>query len=288
MPQVLKEWDIDRIASLLRAAGEVALQYYEAPPTELKEDRTVVTAADKAVEKLLGGAFDAPAHDVWMIGEETVSSRSEDYIRSALQSDNCFVVDPIDGTAPYTAKLPVWGISIGFMKRGVLAEGAVYLPALDECLATCGGRLLQCKLNRENRWRDFTPTAVKLSPAGHIAIGQMPAHKFVFDCTNQLFAWSSVVGSVCWLLRGRVMAYLGDFKLWDVGGALPLLRAAGFGVTLLGAGKTLSLDLNDGGFILEPHSEKRWKVTAPALIARESAVADYILSHIHDTGSATS
>ncbi len=288
MQAVLKEWDIDRIAALLKSAGEIALQYYDAPPLELKDDRTLVTAADKAVERFLGGSFDAPEEGCYLIGEETVASRSDDYVRSALAADWCFVVDPIDGTAPYTARLPVWGISIGFMRRGMLTEGAVYLPALDECLITFQGRILHCKLLKESRWRTFTPVRAELSAAGHVGVGQLQAHCYTFDFTNQIFAWSSCVGAFYWLLTGRLMAYFGDFKLWDAAGMLPMLNLAGFGVELDEPQlRPLSGDLARGGFRLDPAGPDRWRAAAAVIAAPDIAIVDYIRQHAHDMRTAT-
>ena len=64
-------WDLEKIRDLFRAAGEIALEYFDAPPTELKSDQTVVTLADKKIEKLFASVLDVPANDSYMIGEET-------------------------------------------------------------------------------------------------------------------------------------------------------------------------------------------------------------------------
>ncbi len=281
MQNVLQSWDPDRLAVLLRQAGEIALQYYDAPPQSLKSDRTVVTAADRAVEALFANSCDAPDSGVYLIGEETVDSHDENYLQTALAADHCYVIDPIDGTAPYTAHLPVWGISVGLMNQGRLVEGAVYLPALDECLATIEGTVMHCKLLKEGRWRPLAAEKCILGDAGHIGIGQLQAHCWSFDGPNQLFAWSSCVGSFYWLLTGRLLAYCGDFKLWDVAGMLPILERAGFALVLADAKRReLSGNLADGMFELAPGA-RRWRVKAPIVAAGDRETALRVLQQFH-------
>ena len=285
MPQPpLNSWDLERIAELLLEAGDTALRHYDDPESTLKSDLTPVTAADRAAEQLFAAVCDRPADGVRMIGEETVSEHGEEYLQMAIRSERCFVVDPIDGTAPYTAHLPLWGISVGFMEDGVLREGAVYLPALDECLATSQGRILRRHLRTESVWHDFTPSRAVLSPAGHIAVGQRMAHHFVFMCSNQLFAWSSAVASLYWVLTGRVMAYFGDFKLWDVAGMLPILNLAGFKTVRIGAEwKELSLDLADGDFVLDAGTPARWRVAGPVIAAASPDIIEFIRQNSRDS-----
>ena len=236
------------------------------------------------MEKLFAAVCDRPADGVRMIGEETVAGRDETYLQAALHTDRCFVVDPIDGTAPYTAHLPLWGISVGFMEHGILREGAVYLPASDECLATSQGRILHRHLRAEKVWHDFTPSRAVLSPAGYIAVGQRMAHHFVFMCSNQLFAWSSAVASLYWVLTGHMMAYFGDFKLWDVAGMLPILKLAGFKTIRDGAApKELSLDLADGDFVLDAGSPARWRVAGPVIAAASPDIIEFIRQNSRDS-----
>jgi myo-inositol-1(or 4)-monophosphatase len=269
MTEILEKWDLTQLAGIFRQAGSIALGYYDNPPAELKDDLTVVTAADKEIEKLFTRYCDHPDKGLYLIGEETSAQHSEEYIQQALQSDCCWVLDPIDGTAPYSAHFPVWGISLGLMKKGRIIEGAVYLPVQDVLFITDGSKNMTCSLRNASEFTAITPRSCELGLHGHIAIGQAIAHDWGYSAKNQLFALCSCVGACQWLLDGRITAYCGTFKIWDMAGTLPILANAAFSVVSLSApGKKISLDLADGDFTLEPGKD-RWRIKSPVIIASE-------------------
>ena len=271
MTEILEKWDLTQLAAIFQQAGSIALGYYDNPPAELKDDLTVVTAADKEIEKLFTHYCDHPDQGIYLIGEETSAQHSEEYIQPALQSDCCWVLDPIDGTAPYSAHFPVWGISLGLMKKGRIIEGAVYLPVQDILFITDGSKNLTCSLRNASPLASVSPRSCALGLHGHIAIGQAIAHDWVYNARNQLFALGSCVGACQWLMDGQVTAYCGTFKLWDMAGTLPILVNAGFSIAdLLEVDRAISLDLHDGAFELAP-GKNRWKIKNPVIIALEHA-----------------
>ena len=282
MKKALDKWDPEELAGIFRQAGSVALEYYDNPPAELKDDRSVVTAADRTIENIFAEICDREKENIYLIGEETIEKHSIRYIESALQSDYCWVLDPIDGTAPYSAHLDIWGISLAFMQKGVIREGAVYFPAADQLLITYQGKVLQRRLLQDAPWSVFTPKASFLGDAGHIAIGQKPAHEWGFSGKNQLFAWSSCVGSLYSLLCGRVIAYCGDFKLWDIAGMLPILHNLNYPIlSTAGSHEPLSPNLSDNMFTLDMSDKRRWKVCNPVIAAADRTAALNILEQFH-------
>ena len=267
MNSILEKWDLAQLAEIFRQAGAIALDYYEAPPAELKDDLTVVTAADRAIEQLFTQYCDHPEQGVYLIGEETVDTHSEEYVQQALQADCCWVLDPIDGTAPYSAHFPVWGISLGLLCKGKLIEGAVYMPVQDVLFITDGRKNMTCSLQKASQYQSVIPQDSPLGLHGHIAIGQTIAHDWGYSAKNQLFALASCVGACSWLLEGKVTAYCGTFKLWDMAGTLPILTNAAYCIAeLTNPDCALSLDLSDGAFELAP-GKNRWKIKAPIIIA---------------------
>ena len=113
-----QKWDVQALSRLMHQAGQIALSYYDAPPSEIKCDGSVVTAADKAIEDLLAETLDSPDEGLFLIGEETVDSRGESYVQNALRQ-TAYIVDPIDGTACYAAHVPTWGISLMITFMGI-------------------------------------------------------------------------------------------------------------------------------------------------------------------------
>lgn len=269
MEKLLHKWDIDELAAIFKQAGSIALDYYESPPAELKDDLTVVTAADKAIEQLFSEYCDHADKHIYIIGEETIDKHSEEYVQEALQAECCWVLDPIDGTAAYSSYLPTWGISLGLLSKGKLIEGAIYMPVQDSLLVTCNGKIFTRQLCNESNWQEFIPRVSPLGSNGHITIGQSVAHNWGYSGSNQLFALCSCVGACYWLINGKFSGYCGTFKLWDMAGVLPLLAACGYhSVDLTAPSRVVSLDLRDGFFELAP-GKNRWRVTTTVLIAAD-------------------
>ena len=277
------QWDLEKLFDLFKAAGSIALNYFEAPPTELKSDQTVVTMADKEIEQLFAAKLNDPANNSYMIGEETIEKYPQSYIDEALQSPCCWVLDPIDGTAPYSSHMAFWGISLGLMKHGKLVEGAVYLPCFDRIVATCGDRLFCRSVKNPTDWEPFELKINPLGVKGHISLGQYTTRKWVYNGKNTLFSICSCVGSLYLLLTGKVTAYCGDFKLWDIAGMLPILERANFAIlSVADSNAPLSGDLHDNMFELQ-QADRMWRVKAPVIAAPDAGTALEILKNFHNT-----
>lgn len=274
----MKKWDIQKLLPLLRECGEIALKYYDDPPLEVKADKSIVTAADKAIEERLAEEFDRPDEGIYLIGEETVKNRSEEYIQNALKG-TAWVVDPIDGTAPYSAHLPAWGISVALMENGVIKEGAVYLPPQNDCLITDGDKVLRCKdVCGGGKLESFNFKARPLTADGIISISQYCAKNSVFSMSNQVFAWSGCVASFYNLFIGKIMAYVASLCLWDIAASLAILERSTM-VARHQRGSNLSVKLDDSFFDLDADSPTRWKMHAYAVIAPDDETIDFVLKH---------
>ena len=106
-----------------RRAGDLALAHARNPDglgVEIKGVQDVVTLADKAAEQALRAEVAAVfPHDA-MLGEEEGITPGWDG-RAPL-----WIVDPIDGTANYARRLPLWCISVGLYVDGVLVPSGGY------------------------------------------------------------------------------------------------------------------------------------------------------------------
>jgi myo-inositol-1(or 4)-monophosphatase len=274
----MKKWDIQKLLPLLRECGEIALKYYDDPPVEIKADKSIVTAADKAIEARLAEEFDRPDEGIYLIGEETVKSRSEEYIQNALKG-SAWVVDPIDGTAPYSAHLPAWGISVALMENGVIKEGAVYLPPQNDCLITDGNKVLRCKdMRGGGELENFHFKVRPLTADGIISISQYCAKNSVFTMSNQVFAWSGCVASFYNLFIGKIMAYVASLHFWDIAASLAILERSTM-VARHQQGRNLSVKLDDGLFDLDADSSTRWKMHAYAVVAPDDKTIDFVLNN---------
>lgn len=57
---------------------------------------------------------------------------SEEYNSKESLCDNCFIIDPIDGTINFASGLPLWGIQIAYRKDAKTVASVIYIPCLDE------------------------------------------------------------------------------------------------------------------------------------------------------------
>ncbi len=118
---------------LARRAGALALQMREGVTAAgTKSSPTdVVTAADRAVERLLRDALREARPDDAVLGEEGGGSVGGSGLR--------WVVDPIDGTVNYLYGLPQWAVSIAVERDGEVLVGVVHDVIKDELFSAVRG-----------------------------------------------------------------------------------------------------------------------------------------------------
>jgi myo-inositol-1(or 4)-monophosphatase len=118
--------DLEPIA---REAGALLMSYFDRNiKIEYKGDVDLVTAADRASEKLIVERLQArwPQHGI--VGEEGT--------RSDVEADYRWFVDPLDGTTNFAHGYPVFCVSIALARKDdQLEAGVLYDPTRDELFA---------------------------------------------------------------------------------------------------------------------------------------------------------
>ncbi len=126
------------MSAMAREAGALLLTYFQQGlKIEYKGDADLVTAADRAAEKLIRERItdQFPSHDV--LGEEQgLDDQGGDYR---------WYVDPLDGTTNFAHGYPVFCVSMALEHRpegaaGTRVAGVVYDPTRDELFAAEKGR----------------------------------------------------------------------------------------------------------------------------------------------------
>lgn len=97
----------------------------------LKEDRTLVTEADQAADKMIQE----------MILEEFPTDQILSEERSTIfpDSEHVWVIDPLDGTVNFSRGLDFWGVSIAHLENGIPQSAALYFPVSDELFTAAKG-----------------------------------------------------------------------------------------------------------------------------------------------------
>ena len=110
------------LVSMVKEAEAITRQNYEVHQKDDKGD--LVTSLDIAVEKFLIDQISEryPGFDIV----------SEEFHSDGTVTDNCFIIDPIDGTINFANGLHVWGIQIACRKEGKTVASVIDLPDLKE------------------------------------------------------------------------------------------------------------------------------------------------------------
>lgn len=120
------------IRDLLRfAAQRSMLPRYRAlaeDEVEMKSEDDPVTVVDREIEDFLTEALDRLAPGVPIVGEEAAHGYPK--VLSHL-SRQCWIVDPLDGTANFAAGKPPFGIIVALADAGSAVAGWIYDPLAD-------------------------------------------------------------------------------------------------------------------------------------------------------------
>jgi inositol-phosphate phosphatase / L-galactose 1-phosphate phosphatase / histidinol-phosphatase len=125
--------DLHLSQRLADAAGAAIRPFYRAAyATELKEDRSPVTEADRAAEAAMRRLLDAEAPGDGVVGEE--------YGEKGGVTGRRWVLDPIDGTRSFTAGRPIFGTLIALVEGDWPVLGVIDQPIARERWVGAAGR----------------------------------------------------------------------------------------------------------------------------------------------------
>ncbi|HLJ47283.1 MAG TPA: inositol monophosphatase family protein [Bryobacteraceae bacterium] len=118
---------------IAREAGALLASYFAKHiPFELKGEFDLVTAADRASEKLVVERLQAafPGHSI--VAEEGTDRQGSSEFR--------WYVDPLDGTTNFAHGFPVYNVTMALERAGELIAGVIFDPTRDEMFtAELGG-----------------------------------------------------------------------------------------------------------------------------------------------------
>lgn len=129
--------DIDLLTAAAEIGDEVAAFvrdrfHADDMDVELKKDGTEVTDVDRAAEALVRRRVAERFPDDTVIGEEAGTTEGT--------SSRRWIVDPIDGTASFVRRVPLFSTLIAVFDEHGPAVGIVAIPALDEMVVAGRGR----------------------------------------------------------------------------------------------------------------------------------------------------
>ncbi|MBU2613330.1 hypothetical protein KJ925_02645 [Patescibacteria group bacterium] len=243
------------------AAEQVLLKMYDrtkAPAFGFKAHREIVTSADRAANRAI-----LPVLRAGTPGFDILSEEGSPRTRSRWR----WIVDPLDGTTNYAARIPLWGISIALAHGDDIILGLISLPALGERYVARTGHGAwrsfvdaQGKTSTPKRLRAAKTTALR-DALGLACFGYVAANKRALMSIEPMLAYRSrslrhlgaAVVESSWVASGRAdYSILTGVRSWDIAAGVLLVREAG--------GKALTLKGKEW-----TQKEKRIIFTAPGV-----------------------
>ncbi len=192
---------------------------------QMKADRSFVTSLDEQIEarlrEMIVGRY--PRHGI--LGEEAGAQ--------ALDAEAVWILDPIDGTAPFVAGLPAFGTLIALAWQGVPILGVVHLPVVNQRYVGVAGRAstLNGKTIRTRACVDLSAAILTTSNPDFLG----PSERPVLDALRKPTSWR-IYGGCCMsyglLASGRAdLAIDAGLALYDYAAFRPLIEGAGGVIT---------------------------------------------------------
>lgn len=219
---------LEPLERVMEEASGLALSWTrrrEALAIDEKSAGQFASSADLDVEAMLRTALTEAFGEGSIVGEEMGGELGEHVTGWAL--------DPIDGTSNFLLGLPLWGISVGYIEKGVSTLGAIALPELGLLLSAVSGAGLRVN-------RIAQPRAASRGPVKIMALGENdyePGPET--DARAQAFReqgfavvrYRCAVFSLASAALGRLGGYIEKgCGLWDIAAAEVICREAGMAV----------------------------------------------------------
>ena len=129
--------DAELALSLADSADEITMRFFRSPALSVraKSDRSPVSEADEAVERMIRDRIAAERPSDSILGEEFGTSGS---------NARRWIIDPIDATGNYIRGVPVFGTLIALEDSGEPVAGVVSAPALHRRWSAARGQGAHC------------------------------------------------------------------------------------------------------------------------------------------------
>ena len=218
---MLREY-LDFATELAWQAGRLTLAHYQTGVAiDRKDDRSVVTIADRDAEQLIRRRIAARYPDHGILGEEFGAEGADGTPR--------WIVDPIDGTNTFVRGVPFYGVLIALAIEGTPQVGVCYFPALDEMVSAASG--LGCQWNgrqaRVSGVASLSEAAVVYTDSPAVARRLGERWTALQAGTALQRGWGDCYGH-CLVATGRADIMLDPrMNVWDCAALIPIVQESG-------------------------------------------------------------
>lgn len=175
--------DLEFLIELVKSASLLITDEFEIKAKDNKGD--LVTNFDYEIEKYIIGKIKENYSDFSIISEE--------YNTNNELTDNCFTIDPIDGTINFAHNIPLWGIQVACIRDKKTCAAVIYLPKLNELYyADESGAYLNdnpIKVNSFDSRKGLYTVEGPNRLSGQVKMKQINPHCRDFFCAAINYAW---------------------------------------------------------------------------------------------------
>lgn len=205
--------DIDFLKDIVLRANDISNKAFKVSSKGAEND--LITNLDLEIEKFLINEIkkEYPNFDIV----------SEEYNTNNQVTDNCFIIDPIDGTINFANNLPLWGIQIACVKDGKTVASVISLPRINEFYyADWTGAYLNDKRIKVNE------VPIKNTLYSIDGNNNLPCMQRMRKYSSNRRNYGGVCVSMAFLASGRIHgAVFRSDKPWDYEPGLFLCKMAG-------------------------------------------------------------
>ena len=198
---------------LIRDFGEV-----ERLEVSRKSVRDFVSSADLKSEQTIIHELLGARPNFSILSEESGKIEGK-------EANDCFVIDPLDGTINFLRGIQSWCISIAYVSNGVTQAGIVYDPLKNEMfLAEKGkGAFLNGRRIRASRLKELEDSLVVSSRLEQDKLGK------ISDACVGIRKIGSIALSLCYTAAGHFDAFVSNknLKKWDIAAGTLIAQEAG-------------------------------------------------------------
>ncbi len=225
---------IPAVCEIARLAGAEIMTFYRRP-IEIREkaDKTPVTEADEAADRLIVERLGALTPTIRIASEESVAARG----LPKIEGRSFWLVDPLDGTREFINRRDEFTVNIALIEDGVPVLGVIHAPARSELYF---GTVADAAYRQSG---DGPPQriAARASPAGGMVVAVSRSHRDpALDAylAKVMVASQVPMGSAlkfCLIACGAADLYprFGRTMEWDTAAGQAILEAAGGSVRTL-------------------------------------------------------
>ena len=178
-------------------------------------DFDLVTNLDLEIEKYIISKIKESYPDYDIVSEEFNNCNEI--------TNNCFTIDPIDGTVNFANGIPIWGIQVACIENGKIVASVIYLPKLGELYYAdnTGAYLNDSKISVKDAHLNNVMCILDVDNIAKI-------YNKTVKITRNTRVYNSMCVSLGYLASGKVHAVIYNVgKAWDYVPGLYICEKAG-------------------------------------------------------------